>query len=601
MRESLRALTFLVAVSWRVSPRALMVVVVQSLLSLAQAAMPMLLGLLVAGLAARHGGQVALAAALIVLLGAAPLAVQMAGISARIALVDAVGDELLARATRAVADTPTLDLYQDGRVTHAIRLLHEQKGVLGGAVNSSLHSVLAIVSPVAVATVALTADLRLGLLLLVSALQVTLTGAVVRMDERAEQASAPPGACAEYLLSLLAEPGPGAELRVVGGQAFLTEAILERTRQWQRPRLHRDVTAGLVMIASSAVYAAVALGVLAWIMTDLSRGHVTLYAATVAVSTATTTHGTFRGIQAGLRELATVGRTVGHLRAVLAAADQESSRRDTSDVPPGDRTRGLTLDRVRVRYPGAQTDALAEVSLTIPPGSVVALVGRNGAGKSTLAQVILGLLTPTEGQVAMDGVPLAALPLTAWHARCTVVVQQHARPELTAREAVAAGDLRAPDREEAVRGALDRAHAHEVIERLPAGLDTQLGSRWPEGVGLSGGQWQRLATARGMMRPHSSLTVLDEPTSALDPHVEDRLLAAYLDTARTRARDGGITVVVTHRLGTAAAADLVVVLDEGRLVECGTHAELMRQPARYAAMFTTQARGFAAGSPPEGR
>jgi ATP-binding cassette subfamily B protein len=221
------------------------------------------------------------------------------------------------------------------------------------------------------------------------------------------------------------------------------------------------------------------------------------------------------------------------------------------------------------------------------------VIGSTGSGKSTLLGLVPRLFDATDGEVLVDGVDLATLSGAAWRARCAGAFQDHVHLELVARESVTTGDLPALDSDERALRALDDAAASDVLVALPGGLATQLGSSWDDGTELSGGQWQRLAIARGMMRGDPLLLVLDEPTSALDAATEHALFEGYADAARRAGRRGAVTVLVTHRFSTVAAADLVVVLADGRVSEVGSHTELMARGGSYAQLYALQARGYA--------
>lgn len=255
----------------------------------------------------------------------------------------------------------------------------------------------------------------------------------------------------------------------------------------------------------------------------------------------------------------------------------------------------LVVRDVRKSYPDRLV--LDGLDLVATPGQRVGLIGENGAGKSTLVKLLTGMHDLSSGRILVDGVDLRALDLPAWRARCSGAFQDHARLELTAREAVGAGSVEVLDAGRAeidsrVLRALEDSSASDVLRALPDGLDTQLGAAWPGGVDISGGQWQRLAVARAMVRLDPLLLVLDEPTSALDPATEHALFDRYAEAARATGGRGGVTLLITHRFSTVAAADLVIVLADGGVAEVGTHADLMAAGGRYADLYALQAAGY---------
>ena len=223
----------------------------------------------------------------------------------------------------------------------------------------------------------------------------------------------------------------------------------------------------------------------------------------------------------------------------------------------------------------------------------MALVGENGAGKTTLVKLLCGLYRPTAGQVAIDGVDLVRLDVDAWRRRTSGCFQDFVAFELLAGTAVGVGDLERLDNEAAVRAALVRAHAADVVSTLVQGLETQLGRSFDGGVELSVGQWQKLALGRAMMREGPLLLVLDEPTASLDAHTEHALFERYAKVSRgIGASNGAISLIVSHRFSTVRMADLIVVLDGGRLREVGTHEELMERGGLYASLYRLQARAY---------
>src|SRR6185436_18909460 len=201
---------------------------------------------------------------------------------------------------------------------------------------------------------------------------------------------------------------------------------------------------------------------------------------------------------------------------------------------------------------------------------------------------------PGTSRLVLDDISLARVRADEWRARMAGAFQDFFRFEFRARHAVGLGDVPRMDDEAAVVRAVARAGADDVLSRLPAGLDTQLGQTWPDGVELSFGQWQKLALARGFMRDAPLLLVLDEPTAALDAETEHALFERYAAAARERGADGRITVLVSHRFSTLRMAGLIVVLDGARLVEMGTHEELMTRGGQYSQLYGLQASAYRA-------
>jgi ATP-binding cassette subfamily B protein len=244
----------------------------------------------------------------------------------------------------------------------------------------------------------------------------------------------------------------------------------------------------------------------------------------------------------------------------------------------------IVLDDVSFSYPHSRTRALNNVSLTIEPGEQLAIVGHNGAGKSTLAKLIAGLYRPTEGNVLYDGIACTEIDLPRLHRRMALVMQRPLRLEATAAENIALGDReRLLDQPAEVRRLVHELGLDSLLESLPAGYDTPLGRLFGD-HDLSGGQWQKLAIARALAC-EPSIVVLDEPTSGLDVYAEADLLESM-----RRLVAGRTAIIISHRFSTVAAADRIVVLEEGQVVEQGTHPQLLARRGIYAAMWESQAK-----------
>jgi ATP-binding cassette subfamily B protein len=286
-------------------------------------------------------------------------------------------------------------------------------------------------------------------------------------------------------------------------------------------------------------------------------------------------------------------RAVDRLKWLRAAAALQRPSLEP-DVPvPAAIREGLRFEGVSFRYPASEGDVLRDVDVELPAGAVVALVGENGAGKTTLVKLIARFYEPTEGRITLDGVDIRRFDLSGWRESLTAGFQDFARIEVLARETVGVGDLARLEDAAVVERALDRAHAADVVATLPAGLETPLGRSWANGSELSGGQWQKLGLGRTMMRPRSLVLLLDEPTAALDAHAEHMLFERYAASAReAAAASGAITLLVSHRFSTVRMADLILVVDGGRIVERGTHEQLMALGGTYAELYEIQARAY---------
>ena len=261
--------------------------------------------------------------------------------------------------------------------------------------------------------------------------------------------------------------------------------------------------------------------------------------------------------------------------------------------PPARLGSGLTFDHVTFRYPGSERPAVQDLTFHLPAGSVVAVVGEYGSGKTTLVKLLTKLYRPDGGRILVDDLDLADLDTAAWRAVISAAFQDFGRYHTTFAEAVGFGDVSAIDDPARIEQAVSDADAEGLVRRLPEGLGTRLGRQFG-GVEVSEGQWQKIALARASMRPAPLLFVLDEPTASLDAPSEHAIFERYMSRAREIAqRSGGITVVVSHRFSTVAGADLILVMESGRLAESGTHEQLLSADARYASLYSLQARAYA--------
>lgn len=439
-------------------------------------------------------------------------------------------------------------------------------------------------------TIALLASIHPALLLLGAfALPTAVTAAWrPKVERAAEEAGAPAKRLAVHLFTTATTAPPGKEVRVAVIGPRLAADRRAAWERWYGP-------------VASARWGSALWNSLAWSLFGLAYVGAVVFVATGLDGTAGEV---LLVLAAGARLSSYIGATVGEigfLRGIWMDGSQRlawledyaaSVAASTDGAVPARLERGIVVEGLSFRYPGTERLVLEDVSLELPAGSVVAVVGENGAGKSTLVKLLAKMYEPTDGRILVDGVDLARLPADAWRERLAGAFQDFLRFELPARHSVGLGDVQRIDDEPAVATAVGRAGADDVIERFEQGLDTQLGPTWPGGVEVSFGQWQKLALARGFMRDEPLLLVLDEPTAALDAETEHALFERYAASARQGAAERRITILVSHRFSTVRMADLIVVLDGARVVEVGSHAELMAQGGQYAELYEIQAAAY---------
>lgn len=408
------------------------------------------------------------------------------------------------------------------------------------------------------------------------------------VERRVEESVASHNRLARHLFLTGTTASPGKELRLQRLGPRFVEQRAESWAKWYGPTSRTQLVSAawgaLAWATFGAAYVAAIVFVAAGLDSDAGAVVLVLAAGgrlSAYIGAVVGELGFLRGIWLDS------SRKLGWLEMLAEAADEQA------DTPvPDHLTDGIRVEHLSFTYPGSDALVLDDVSLELPAGSVVAIVGENGAGKTTLVKLLARMYAPTSGQILVDGTDLQRFPAAAWRSKLSGAFQDFFRFEFQAQASVGLGDEPRLEDRPAVVGAIDRAGADDVIDRLARGLDTQLGPSWDEGVEVSHGQWQKLALARGFMRDEPLLQILDEPTSALDAETEHALFERYASSSREGREQGRVTILVSHRFSTVRMADLIVVLDGSRLAESGTHDELIAAQGTYAELYAIQAASY---------
>lgn len=392
-----------------------------------------------------------------------------------------------------------------------------------------------------------------------------------------------------YVMGLMTSRDAAKEVRLLGlgphlrgRYRALTEERLRQLREFLRRRLRVSLLGGF----ASALGLAIALGSLVVLLAD---GHIGVAAALTAALAMQQLAGRLTTITGSVAQLIESGLFLDDYQAFVQITP--AGLRPVDEAAEGGGRMTGPFDRVAVEgvsftYPGAARATLQDVSLDVRPGEIVALVGANGSGKTTLVKLICQLYSPDSGRVVWNGTDAATLAPALVAADITVLFQDYLAYHLSARENIAFGRIEKTARLEEVTAAARRAGAHDFIAALPDGYETRMGLEFEGGRELSIGQWQRLALARAFFREGSFL-ILDEPTASLDPRAESELFTQMRDLSAGRS-----VLLISHRFSSARSADRIYVLDGGRIIETGTHAQLVARGGHYAELFGLQAAAY---------
>lgn len=469
-------------------------------------------------------------------------------------------------------------------------LILANRGLLGGAPRQTMTALQALLR--ATVMIALLVTVSPALLVLPALVAAPSYGQRVfaRIRLRADERVVEERRLANELFTLGTTAASAKEFRVFG----LGPALARRHRMLSSKSSSTVIRAAVVGAAAVAagwiIFIIGFVGAIVLLVDDARSGAISAGQVVMAVVITTQVRLALASATTAFGHLLTTAKTVRRLFWL----EDYAVRVTTGRAPTPDRIGvGVRLDGVSFRYPGASADVIRNVSVALPAGSTVALVGDNGAGKSTLVKLLTGMYEPTSGEITVDGLSIGDIARSAWQERISAAYQDFAKLELVASECVGVGDLERSTDLAAVSVALDRAGASDVVADLDEGLATPLGRSMASGRDLSGGQWQKLALSRSMMRDAPLLLVLDEPTASLDAESEHLLFQRYVQAARrTRQIAGTVTLLVSHRFTTVRDADLILVLDDGQLLEHGNHQELMSRGGMYAELYDLQAQGY---------
>jgi ATP-binding cassette subfamily B protein len=395
------------------------------------------------------------------------------------------------------------------------------------------------------------------------------------------------------LFELATDAGAAKELRTAQVAAQLTTRLKQAWDNAMRMRSSARLRGAVWMALGWLLFSAGFTAAIGLILSRAAAGGTSVGDIVLLVTLSVTILQTVRSGVALSTDLFAAGNIIEPylwLRDYVHQSDLE--QRVPREVPTT-LSSSLEIRDLSYTYPGSNAPAIESLSVTIPAGSVVAVVGEYGSGKTTLVKLLNRFYRPDTGSILVDGIDLLDFDAAAWRLRTSAAFQDFGRyPHLSVEEAIGLGDAGHRTDQERLAEAIRVASAESLVARLPAGLQTTLGRTFG-GLDLSEGQWQKIALARASMRPNPLLFSLDEPTASLDAPSEKSVFDAYMTRARRLGADSGaVTVIVSHRFSTVIGADLILVMDRGRLVECGTHEELLAKDAKYSDLFEIQASGY---------
>lgn len=389
----------------------------------------------------------------------------------------------------------------------------------------------------------------------------------------------------DYLRYLGSSAETAKEVKVFGLENYLAKRFKELSEEYYLANRKIAISrAGwgyfLSAIGTLAYYAAYV-----FVLVQTLAGLITIGTMTFLSGSFQRMHGMLQGIMSRFSGIAENALYLKDLFDFFEIQPTILANENGHDIPRPIQ-KGIVFENVSFKYPESDFWAIRNLSFTLNPGEKLALVGENGAGKTTLVKLLACLYKPTEGRILIDGIDVLDYKLSDLRANIGIIFQDYIRYEMTVSDNIAVGDIDNINDKEAIRIASGMSMANEVIDQLPNGFEQVLGKRFKEGTELSGGQWQKIALARAYMRD-AQLIVLDEPTSALDARAEHKVFQRFSELI-----NGKMAVLISHRFSTVRMADRILFMEKGRLIEYGSHQELLNLDGKYAELFQLQAQGY---------
>ena len=494
---------------------------------------------------------------------------------------------------RLTSTTPGIEHHERAEYADRIALIRSQGRLLTDFV-TTFGSGIALATRIVI-TVGLLASVHPAMVLLpLLAVPSVWAGAQAsRITEAAKAATAERVRRQDHLFKVATAPGPAKEGRVFNLGGHLVE---RHRRVWDdvtEDMASAQLRAGILRALGWAVFAAGYVGAIMLTISQASRGRATPGDVLLVIALASDVNALVARAAALADKTAGTFQALGRLLWLMDYAAEANQPPEEPLPVPGELHDGICFEGVDFGYPGGDGEVLHGVDLRLPAGSVVAIVGENGAGKTTLAKLLSRCYEPSAGRITVDGNDLLRFDVGEWRSRLAAGFQDFVRFQETLQVSVGLGDLQRIDDRTAVAAALDAGQSGHLAAGLAGGLDTLLGKEFEGGTDLSEGQWQKVAISRGLMDPTPLVLILDEPTSGLDADADHALFERYASAAARAGRaSGAVTVLISHRFSTVRLAELIVVLDEGRVREVGSHDELIAYGGLYAELYGLQARAY---------